>query len=100
MLPANPLLAAADWMKLSLYYSQTNIAASEVIARRFLRMSRGMMSAPEAVGMLLEKSTACAAAGEKAAMAVARGSSAVGIATAAITPIRKKTRSNARKLRG
>lgn len=92
--------AANSWMKLALHYTQMNMAAAEVIARRTAKMSQGGMTGPEAVGMVLEKATAFAAAGEKAAVAAARGADPVGIASAALRPIRAKTRSNVKRLRG
>ncbi|MCB1353823.1 MAG: antifreeze protein [Rhodobacteraceae bacterium] len=94
------LKAANAWFTLAVHYTQMNLAAAEVIARRTVKMSQGGMTAPEAVGMVLEKATAFAAAGESAAVAVARGSDPVTVASAALRPIRAKTRSNVRKLRG
>jgi hypothetical protein len=73
--------------------------AGEVIFHRTLQMSRGAMSAPEAIGMIMEKATAFTAAGEKAAMAIVSGANPARVASAALNPIRSKTRSNARKLR-
>jgi hypothetical protein len=90
---------ASAWMRYALAYSQMSMAAAEVIFRRSLRISQGAMTGPEAVGMVLEKASAFAAATEKAAAAAARGSHPAGIATAALRPIRAKTRSNVRKLR-
>ena len=75
------------------------MAAGEVILRRSMRMSQGAMTAPEAVGMVMEKATAFAAATERAAVAAATGADPARIATAALKPIRAKTRSNVRKLR-
>ncbi len=91
--------AANSWMKLALHYTQMNMAAAEVIARRTVQISQGAMTGPEAVGMVLEKATAFAAASEGAAVAAARGADPVGIAAAALSPIRAKTRSNAMRLR-
>jgi hypothetical protein len=99
MTSPKPMQAANAWMKFATHYAQMQLAACEVIARRTMMMSQGTMSGPEAMGMVLEKATAFAAAGEKAATAAARGGDAVKIATAALHPIRVKTRSNARRLR-
>ena len=57
------------------------------------------MTAGEAMGMVMEKATAFAAATEGAAKAAVTGRDAAGIASAALRPIRAKTRSNVRKLR-
>ena len=76
-----------------------SMAASEVILRRSMRMSQGAMTAPEAIGMVMEKATAFAAATERAAVAAATGADPAQIATAALRPIRAKTRSNVRKYR-
>ncbi len=91
--------AANSWIQLAIHYTQMNMAAAEVIARRTAQMSQGAMTAPEAVGMVLEKATAFAAAGEGAAVALARGADPVSVASAALRPIRAKTRSNAKRLR-
>ena len=88
-----------SWMDFAVAYGQMSQAATEVILHRSLQMSRGAMSAPEAIGMVMEKATAFTAAAEKAAMAVASGANPARVASAALNPIRAKTRSNARKLR-
>ena len=49
--------------------------------------------------MVMEKATAFAAASERAAVAAATGADPARIASAALRPIRAKTRSNVRKLR-
>jgi hypothetical protein len=94
-----PLALASSWMRFAVAYQQMSMAAGEVIARRSIRMSRGDMSAPEAVGMVMEKATAFAAATERAAVAAATGADPARIASAALKPIRAKARSNVRKLR-
>ena len=91
--------SANSWMKFAIAYSQMSMAAGEVIMRRSMRMSQGAMTGPEAVGMVMEKATAFAAATERAAVAAATGGDAARIASAALRPIRAKTRSNVRKLR-
>lgn len=98
--PAALNSAASAWMRFGLAYGQMWMAAGEVIARRSLQMSQGNMSGPEAMGMMMEKATAFAQASEKAAVAAVRGADAAGIASAALRPIRAKTRANVRRLRG
>jgi hypothetical protein len=98
-LPFNHMRSTNSWIKFAIAYSQMAMAAGEVIMRRSMRMSQGAMSGAEAVGMVMEKATAFAAATERAAVAAATGADAAKIATAALKPIRTKTRSNVRKLR-
>ncbi len=97
--PFDQMGAASAWMKYAVAYSQMSMAAGEVIFRRSLRMSQGAMSAPEAMGMVLEKATAFATATERAAVAAAAGADPAKIATAALRPISVRTRSNVRKYR-
>lgn len=89
-----------SWSRFGLAYAQMSMAAGEVIMRRGLRMSQGLMTPTEAMGMVMEKATAFTASAEKAAIAAARGGDPVRIATAALSPYGVKTRSNVRKLRG
>lgn len=96
----DPLKAATAWTLLMTAYGQMSMAAFEVILRRTMRMAQGAMTAGEAVGMVMEKATAFAAATEGAAVAAAAGRDPLRIASAALRPIRAKTRSNVRKLRG
>jgi hypothetical protein len=98
--PFDPLQMGTAWTKFAIAYTQMSVAASEVVLRRTLKMAQGGMTAGEAVGMVMEKATAFVAATEGAAVAAAAGGDALGIASAALRPIRAKTRSNARKLRG
>jgi hypothetical protein len=98
-LPSGFLDPASAWMRFAVSYGQMCMAAGEVIARRSLRMSQGNMSAPEALGMMMEKATAFAQASERAAVAAAGGADPARIASAALQPIRAKARSNVRKLR-
>ncbi len=95
----DPLALARAWMKYATAYSQMSLAAGEVILRRTMRMSQGAMTAPEAMGMMMEKATAFTAAAEGAAVAAAAGGDPARIAHAALRPIRAKTRSNVRKYR-
>jgi hypothetical protein len=97
--PFDQMQAASAWMKFAFSYSQMSMAAGEVIMRRSLLMSRGAMTGAEAVGMVMEKATAFAAATEGAAIAAATGADPARIAGAALKPIRAKTRSNVRKYR-
>lgn len=98
--PYDPLKAGPAWAKFAVAYTQMSMAASEVILRRTMKMAQGAMTAGEAVGMVMEKATAFVAATEGAAVAAVTGGDAVRIASAALRPIRAKTRSNVRKLRG
>ena len=86
-------------MRFTIAYSQMCFAAAEVMMRRTLMVSRGAMTAPEAVGMTLEKASAFTLAAEKAAVAAAGGADPLKVASAALRPIRSRTRSNARRLR-
>jgi hypothetical protein len=88
-----------SWMMFGFAFTRMSLAASEVIVRRSIRMSHGAMTAPEVVGMVLEKATAFAAATEQAAVAAATGADPAGIASAALGPFGAKTRSNVRKYR-
>lgn len=100
MFPAyTQIQAATAWMNFSFAYGQMCMASAEVIGRRCLRMAQGAMTAPEAVGMVLEKATAFATATERAAVAAATGADPVKIASAALLPYSTKTRSNVRLLR-
>ncbi len=87
------------WIRFAIAYQEMSFAAGEVILRRTLRMSQGTMTGPEAVAMVMEKPSAFAVAAQRAAIATARGANPLAIASAALQPIRAKTRSNARKLR-
>ena len=97
--PMAPMKAANAWVRFAIDYSQMAMAASEVIMRRSMKMSRGAMTGPEVVGMVLEKATAFATATEHATVAAAAGADPARIAHAALRPYRTKTRSNARKYR-
>jgi hypothetical protein len=97
--PFASMLMTNDLMRLGIHYNQMNVAAAEVIMRRVTKMAQGAMSAPEAMGMVMEKATTFTKAGERAAVAASRGANPVTIAAAALTPIRARTRSNVRKYR-
>ena len=97
--PFDQLTVANAWIKYTVAFQQMSLAAAEVILRRSMMMLQGRMTTPEAVGMMMEKATAFAAATEHAAMAAASGGDPVRIASAALKPIRAKTRSNVRKYR-
>jgi hypothetical protein len=97
--PFDQLKIANSWISYAIAFQQMSLAASEVILRRSMMMMQGRMTAPEAVGMVMEKATAFAVATERAAVAAATGADPAGIASAALRPIRAKTRSNARKYR-
>ncbi len=87
------------WSEFGMAYSRMLMSANEVILRRTHRMATGMMTAPEATAMVVEKMTAMASASEKAALAAARGGTPLTIATAALRPYGTKTKSNVRRLR-
>lgn len=91
--------AARAWMDFSLAYGQMCIASAEIITRRCMRMAQGVMTGPEAAGMVLEKATAFATAMERAVVAAAAGAEPVRIASAALRPYSAKTRLNVRRLR-
>jgi hypothetical protein len=86
-------------MEYAAAFSEMSLAAGEIILRRTQRMATGSMTPPEALAMVLEKSTALALATERAALAAARGGDAARVMTAALQPYGEKTRSNVRKLR-
>lgn len=90
---------ATAWTQFSVAYAQMCLAAGEVIARRSLQLTQGGMSAPEAVRMVMEKASAMVLATEHAAVAAARGGDPAAIASAALRPIRRTARANARRLR-
>jgi hypothetical protein len=92
--------AMQAWGRMAAAYTQMSFAAAEVIAKRTRMMASGSMTAPEAARMVLEKPAAFAEAAQKATMAAVSGKDAVAVATAAVRPIRTKTRANARRLRG
>jgi hypothetical protein len=91
--------AMMSWYRLATAYSRMTVEAAEVIARRTMLIAQGGMSAPEAMGMVMEKATAFVAATEKASVEAARGAHPVRIASAALRPYGSRTRANARKLR-
>ena len=98
--PFDQMQAASAWMKFAFSYSQMSMAAGEVIMRRSLLMSpRRDDRRPRRSGWCMEKATAFAAATEGAAIAAATGADPARIASAALKPIRAKTRSNVRKYR-
>ncbi len=97
--PLHQLSTANAWLRYAISFQEMTVAAGEVVMRRSMRMSQGKMSGPEAIGMVLEKATAFAAATERAAVAAVTGSDPAGIAAAALRPIRAQTRSNVRKYR-
>ena len=97
--PFSSMKMTNDLMRLCAHYNQMNVAAAEVIMRRMTKMAQGAMSGPEAMGMVMEKASTFTKAGERAAIAAARGANPVTIAQAALSPIRAQTRSNVRKYR-
>ena len=99
MSPQQLLAVANTWMRVGAAFAQMNLSAAEVIGRRTVMMMTGMMSAPEAAKMVLEKPVAFAAAAEKAMVAAARGGDAARVTVAALKPYKTKTAANARRLR-
>jgi hypothetical protein len=93
------LEAARAAFELAVAYQVMTMSAAEVILRRTAMMASGRMTPPDAVAMVLEKTTIFALAAEKAAVAAARGGDPVRVATAALRPYGTKTRANVRKLR-
>lgn len=91
--------AMQAWGAFCSAYAQMLMSAQEVILRRTHQMATGIMTGPEATGMVLEKMTAMATATERAAVAAAKGGNPLSVATAALEPYRRKTRANARRLR-
>ncbi|TPE51354.1 hypothetical protein [Amaricoccus solimangrovi] len=101
MLPFTTYAAYTDsWMRFTRAYGEMSLHAAEVIAHRTFQMATGTMSAPEAIGMVMEKATAFAVATERAALVAARGGDVMNIASEALKPYGAKTRSNVRRLRG
>jgi hypothetical protein len=94
-----PFDMVAAMMKFATAYNTMQLSAAEVIARRTMMMASGAMTAPEAVGMVLENATTFAVAAEKAAVAAAKGADPLRVASAALRPYGTRTRANARKLR-
>ncbi|APX91976.1 hypothetical protein BWR19_02880 [Halomonas sp. 1513] len=88
------------WMKIASSYNQMMLASAEVITRRTMLIASGTMSVPDAMGMMMEKSTIYATASERAAVAMASGADPAKITAAALKPYTTKTQSNVRKLRG
>lgn len=98
--PVFPGDGALAWLRFARAYAEMSTAAAEVIMHRTMKMAQGSMAAPEMLGMVLEKATAFAEASEKAAVAAASGGDPARIASAALRPYSRKTRSNVRKYRG
>lgn len=91
--------AMRAWMAYVTACSRMTLAANEVVVRRVHRMATGAMTGPEAAAMVMEKATAMAMSGERAAIAAARGGDALKIATSALKPYGTKTKANVRRLR-
>nr|WP_156889274.1 hypothetical protein [Halomonas sp. 1513] len=96
----NPMNIMFAWMKIASSYNQMMLASAEVITRRTMLIASGTMSVPDAMGMMMEKSTIYATASERAAVAMASGADPAKITAAALKPYTTKTQSNVRKLRG
>ncbi|MEM9639964.1 MAG: antifreeze protein [Pseudomonadota bacterium] len=101
---ANPaflvnLQVSKGWFDLALACWRMNQAATEVIVRRSVMMSRGRMDRGEAMGMVTEKYVAAAAGLGQASVQVALGARPDVIVGAALSPVQRKTQANARRLR-
>ncbi|SFU57513.1 hypothetical protein [Halomonas korlensis] len=95
----NPMDMMAAWMKIAASYNEMTLSAGEVIARRTMIMASGAMSAPDAMGILMEKVTIFATATEQASVAAASGADPARITAAALKPYSTQTESNLRQLR-
>ncbi|SDJ61869.1 hypothetical protein [Aliiruegeria lutimaris] len=74
-------------------------AASEVIWLRSWQMMTGTMSTEEATKMVLEKPFAFVQAAQDAGVSAISGNDPGAITRAAVAPLRKEARDNARRLR-
>ncbi len=91
----NPFEFWASGVQLAMLAAETQT----VVGLRLLGMSGMWAVAPtENARMIAEKGPAFAASATAAMRAAARGESADGIMSAAIRPLRRKTKSNARRL--
>lgn len=94
-----PFELAFAFFRLGLAAGETNLAASEVIARRMTRLAQGKITPGEATGMVTEKAMAFAAAMQQATVAAARGGDPLRVAEAALRPVQARTKRNVRKYR-
>jgi hypothetical protein len=89
----------AAMLRVATATTRMNMAAAEVMWRRMGLMASGSMSAPEALRMMLEKPAAFAEAAHRAALKAASGATPAAVASAALKPVSRRTRANARRLR-
>lgn len=88
-----------NWQSAAMAYNQMWLAAGEVIWRRGMQMMTGTMTHAEATRMIMEKPVAFARAARKAGIAASTGKDPATIARLAVSPLRSKASSNARRLR-
>ena len=93
------LQSGHNWQKAAIEEQEMLLAASEVIWHRSWQMLTGTMSANEATRMVLEKPVAFARAAQQIGEAVVGGEDPGAITRAAVQPLRREARSNARRLR-
>jgi hypothetical protein len=94
-----------DWMKgaaemLRMQQAVARMAADSamVVMRRNLMIAQGAMTTVEATRMVLEKPAAFADGAMRAGVAAAQGASVTHVVDAALQPIARKARANARRL--
>jgi pseudouridine-5'-phosphate glycosidase len=95
MTPVNPNEAMRLWMQMGLMAYEAQVT----ITLRMLGMAGLWHTAPgENQRMMQEKTEAMQQSAIAATQAVLRGKSSVGIAQAALNPVRKRTQANAKRL--
>lgn len=94
------LQSGHNWQKAAIEEQEMWLAASEVIWMRTWQFLTGTMTASEATKMFVEKPFAFAQAAQEAGEAVVSGEDAGAITRAAVGPLRREARDNARRLRG
>jgi len=87
-------------MQFAAAYQTMAIAAGEVFFRRSLLIASGTTGAPDAVSLMVEKTTTFAEAAGEAIAALVNGEDPVAVATAALEPYGTRTAANVRDLRG
>lgn len=87
--------------RLGMMYWMSAWSASFVIPLRLMRISAGgPEAATEMVRMITEKQAALMEGAFRAGLAMARGASAIAVASAAYRPARRQVDANLRRLRG
>lgn len=86
-------------LRLGVLYWMSAWSASLVVPLRLMRISNGgPQAATEMVRMVVEKQVAFAEGAFRASLAVARGASAMMVASAALRPARRQVNANLRRL--